>query len=179
MQRSYELFLKEKEELAKQEKPRKTAPQEIWESKWRMLPQRIEEWQREGVYSLFSLRLKAIIDELLRKPEKAKEAEAQLSSQFQSLLSQWEAPPISIPPAPSTQEEIPPPKPPSLPRFWWNSPILIGSTPPSGESASEMEFQKSISKLNLDIEKQKRDTIKELLKYEKTLQEVKRRCPLP
>lgn len=176
---SYESLARGWEELGKLVKTKKGVSQEITESRWRMLPQRVEEWQKENTLALFSLRLKALLAEVGKKPNEAKEAEAELSSIFQSLLYQWETPPSPLPPSLPKKERIIPLSPPQPPKFWWLSPILIGSSPTAGKNNVEQQLEESSLKISQDIEKEKRVFTKEIERYKRILEEVRQRCHLP
>ncbi len=175
----YELFIKEFEKVREWKNTQKEAPQEAMESRWRIIAQQIEEWREENAPVLFNLRLKALIGEVGRKPEEAREAESRLSSAFQALISQWEAPPSSLPPPLPAKEEIVLPPPPALPQFWWKSPILISFVPTLDKGKVEEELRKIGLEISQDIEKEKEVFTKAMVKYERILEEVKRRCPLP
>jgi len=176
-QTSYQLLSAEFEKLRDRGKVKEEAPQEIREGKWRMLPQQIEEWQRENASSLLSLRLKALVAEVEKKPNEAEAMKAQLSSTFQSLLSQWEEPPS--PPLPQEEDTIAPLPAPQPLQIWWKTPTLIGFVPPKENSIGEAKLQRLSLKLSQDIEREEKSVAKEIRKYEMVLEGVRYRCPLP
>lgn len=174
---SYEMFLKDLKKIETFNKEEMEITQIVGESKWRMLPQQIEEWRPQNALSLFALRLKILVAELGKKSEEAKEAENQLSTAFQSLLLQWEAPPANMPrPLPEKKEILTPPPPPDFPPFWWKSPAMLSILP---SSACEEELVESSAKLIKEIEREKKGVSIEINKYKALLSEVRRRCPLP
>lgn len=173
-QASYKLFMESLERLKNYQEMKREAPQEKRESKWEMLPQRLEEWRKGNSSTLFALRLKALVAEVEKKSKETKEFQDRLSSAFQLLLSQWETSPS--PPTLSPEE-----MPLSIPQFeplkpWWGSPTLIGSVVPiERRTAIEGKFQG----LDQVMEEEKMVTAKELERYKTILEEVRRKCPLP
>lgn len=179
---SYEMFLKDLKKIETFNKEEMEITQIVGESKWRMLPQQIEEWRPQNALSLFALRLKILVAELGKKSEEAKEAENQLSTAFQSLLLQWEAPPANMPrPLPEKKEILTPPPRPDFPPFWWKSPAILSIVPSSAceEELVEPSAKLISAKLIKEIEREKKGVSIEINNYKALLSEVRRRCPLP
>ncbi|MGB9876570.1 MAG: hypothetical protein ACPLPS_02285 [bacterium] len=176
---SYKLFITQLRDIEAKLKGKKEIPEEIKEREYETLPQKVKEWQKEnGSSTLLSLRLKIVLAQLEKKPALARDLESQLSSMWQSLLSEW----ITLPPtkeSPPKKEEIilPFPPPPSSISPWWKSSSLTYLPPPSEKL--EGELKNKIASFTQQVDKTKRQTLSRLDGYEKILKEVKKRCPLP
>ncbi|MBC7328468.1 hypothetical protein H5T87_10210 [bacterium] len=178
---SYKNFLLEFEKIKEKKtiSEAKEVKVEMKESVWKMLPEKLEEWKKEHSLSLFSLRLKELASQISGKTEEANELQNQLSTTFQSLLSQWQTPVLPTTTQPS--ENITPalPSPPQPIVGWWKAPQLVGTPLPMKESVIERDYQKLIVSMDREIARHKEEVGAKISRLERSLEEVKRSCPLP
>jgi hypothetical protein len=175
---NYDSLTKELADIEAKIKVEKEMPKEVKERQFEFLPQLVDQWRREKHLSLLSLRLKVLSAQVSRKTAEAQEMESQLQTAFQSLLSQWKTPPQINEPLPEPERiTLTPPPLPSPLSPWWKSPSIIPLSPSTPKLENEIEdkrkaFSQKINKEKLQIKEKMRG-------YEKILNEVKRRCPLP
>jgi hypothetical protein len=176
---NYNSFVKELRDI---EASRKVEKEERIEAKGRefeALPQMVEQWRKENPTSLLSLRLKILTAQISKKTKEAQEWESQLSTAFQSLLTQWTSPPKveESPPQHQKRTILTLPSPPSPLSPWWKSPSLISLPPPTPEL--EREIEKKMGEFSQQVSKEKLQSRERVRGYERILEEVRRRCPLP